>query len=92
MKLHLRDDDELLNSKRHFACGIGPELPEGDQWVESWERAAAHLMSHPEKDHCVGCFGEKRPVLGTPISQLSGRPGEPGFEEFCRIARSWGYD
>lgn len=30
--------------------------------------------------------------LGTPISQLSGRPGEPGYEEFCRIARSWGYD
>lgn len=30
--------------------------------------------------------------LGTPISQLSGRPGQPGYEEFCRIARSWGYD
>ena len=30
--------------------------------------------------------------LGTPISQLSGRPGEAGFAEFCRIAKSWGYD
>lgn len=30
--------------------------------------------------------------LGTPISQLSGRPGEPGYEEFCRIAKSWGFD
>ncbi len=30
--------------------------------------------------------------LGTPISQVSGRPGEPGFAEFCRIAKSWGYD
>lgn len=30
--------------------------------------------------------------LGTPISQLSGRPGHPGFEEFCHIARTWGYD
>ena len=30
--------------------------------------------------------------LGTPISELSGRPGHPGYEEFKRIARSWGYD
>lgn len=30
--------------------------------------------------------------LGTPISELSGRPGTPGLDEFCRIARSWGYD
>lgn len=30
--------------------------------------------------------------IGTPISQLSGRPGHPGFEEFKRIAKSWGYD
>jgi hypothetical protein len=35
-----------------------------------------------------------RPIseIGTPISQLSGRPGEPGLAEFCRIAKSWGYD
>ena len=30
--------------------------------------------------------------LGTPISELSGRPGHPGYAEFCRIARSWGYE
>jgi len=30
--------------------------------------------------------------IGTPLSQLSGRPGHPGYNEFCRIARSWGYD
>jgi len=29
---------------------------------------------------------------GTPISQLSGRPGHPGFEKWCAIARSWGYE
>jgi hypothetical protein len=29
--------------------------------------------------------------LGTPISQLSGRPGEPGFERFRQIGESWGY-
>jgi len=30
--------------------------------------------------------------LGTPLSQLSGRPGHPGYEEFKRIALSWGYE
>lgn len=30
--------------------------------------------------------------IGTPISQLSGRPGHPGFDRFCGIAKSWGYD
>src|SRR4051812_44728851 len=29
---------------------------------------------------------------GTPINQLSGRPGHRGFEQFCAIAASWGYD
>lgn len=95
MKIHLRTDNEELNSKREFACGIGPDLPEGDQYLDTWEQAAAHLMCHPEKDHCVGCFGNERPALGTPLSKLSGRPrfeGDPQYEEFKRIARSWGYD
>jgi hypothetical protein len=30
--------------------------------------------------------------LGTPISQVSGRPGTDGFAEWCRISRSWGFD
>lgn len=39
--------------------------------------------------------------IGTPISELSGQPGDPrnpddprhvGFERFKRIAKSWGYD
>ena len=38
--------------------------------------------------------------FGTPLSELSGQPGDPkdlgdprhaGYAEFCRIARSWGY-
>lgn len=29
---------------------------------------------------------------GTPISEVSGRPGQKGFAEFVRIARSWGFD
>lgn len=31
-------------------------------------------------------------MIGTPISELSGRPGQPGFAEFCRIAKTYGYD
>lgn len=34
----------------------------------------------------------ERRELGTPISQLSGRPGEPGYAEFRRIAETWGYE
>lgn len=30
--------------------------------------------------------------VGTPISELSGRPGHPGYEQFKAIAASWGYD
>jgi hypothetical protein len=45
-------------------------------------------------------FRGDRP-LGTPLSELSGQPGDPrnpddprhaGYERFKRIARSWGYD
>jgi hypothetical protein len=30
--------------------------------------------------------------IGTPISDLSGQPGKPGYEQFKRIAKSWGHD
>lgn len=30
--------------------------------------------------------------LGTPLSEISGGPGHPGYDEWCRIAKSWGYD
>lgn len=30
--------------------------------------------------------------IGTPISQVSGRPGHDGYAEWCRISRSWGYE
>jgi len=43
------------------------------------------------EDVAIGLTGDGT-ARGTPISELSGRPGEPGFGEFCRIAKSWGYD
>ncbi len=29
--------------------------------------------------------------IGTPISQISTQPGTPGYSEWARISRSWGY-
>ena len=82
--MHIRTDDQPLNSKREFACGIGPALPDGDKWVGAFEFGLHHMVD------CPGCGGKPRPT-GTPISELSGRPGEPGYERFKEIARSWGY-
>lgn len=84
--MHFRVDEEQLNSRRKFACGIGPGLPEGDTWMFEGEAGAAYRVD------CQGCNPGGPLRYGTPISQLSGRPGQPGFDEFCRIARSWGYD
>lgn len=83
--IHVRVDDEELNSKRRFACGIGPDLPEGDVYFFQAELAA-------DRADCPGCNPGGPRKLGTPISQLSGRPGHQGFDEFKRIAESWGYD
>ena len=83
--IHIRVDDEELNSKRRFACGAGPDLPNGDTyWFES-EGPAYHTAD------CPGCNPGGPQPYGTPISQLSGQPG-PGYAKFLRIARSWGYD
>lgn len=83
--IHIRIDDFEDNSKRQFACGIGPELPEGDKYF---------FQSEPLSDYkadCPGCNPHPR-QFGTPISQLSGRPGHDGYAHFTAIARSWGYD
>ncbi|WGM45275.1 hypothetical protein KOAAANKH_00136 [Brevundimonas sp. NIBR10] len=32
------------------------------------------------------------PAIGTPLSELSGRPGHPGYDRFCDIASTWGFD
>lgn len=82
---HIRIDDEAENSKRRFACGIGPELPPGDQYYFAGERSAGLA-------DCPGCNPDGHVPLGTPISELSGRPGHAGYDRFVEIARSWGYD
>ena len=84
--MHIRVDTEELNSKRRFECGIGPELPLGDKYVFAEEFSLHHLVD------CPGCLHGKKPQqLGTPLSELSGRPGQKGYAEFVRIAESWGH-
>ncbi len=82
---HIRIDNEIENNKRRFACGIGPALPEGDSYAFEAEVGLHHTVD------CPGCSPHKQ-SLGTPISELSGRPGHDGYDHFVQIAKSWGYD
>lgn len=84
--IHIRIDDAELNKDARFACGLVWPLPQGDKYFFASESAAER---HSD---CPACNPGGPRKLGTPISQLSGRPGEPGYAEFCRIAKSWGYD
>jgi hypothetical protein len=63
---------------------------------EAISRACIDHLDRYEREPHDGDVGilptEFRRQPGTPISEISGRPGHPGFAEFCRIARSWGYD
>jgi len=76
--IHIRIDDSDLNSKRRFACGIGPELPEGDVYFFAAESASARA-------DCPGCNPGGPGQPGTPFSEMTS-------ERFVEIARSWGYD
>lgn len=83
--IHVRIDNEELNANARFACGIGWPLPTGDKyWFQS--------ESGADRADCPSCNPSGPRPLGTPISQLSGRTGELGYEQFKRIARSWGYE
>ncbi len=83
--IHIRIDDHPENSKRKFACGIGPDLPPGDTYWFDGEVQA-------DRADCPGCNPAGPRQFGTPLSQLSGRPGHEGYPEFARIAKSWGYE
>jgi hypothetical protein len=86
--IHIRIDNEPENSKRRFACGIGPELLEGDIYLFESEERRAGFRS---EEVCPSCFTNGKPQIGTPLSELSGRPGTKGYGEFRRIAESWGH-
>ncbi len=82
--IHIRTDYNEGNSNREFACGI-KELPDGDTYYFAGESAAYRRAD------CPKCNPHPE-MLGTPISQLSGRPGHDGYENFKDIAASWGYE
>ncbi len=73
------------------ACDLG--IGEGDHPREPMEddvMVGIEILPPPDSSK-----------LGTPLSELSSQPGDPkdlgdprhsGYAEFCRIAKSWGYD
>lgn len=83
--IHIRVDDSDRNSERRFACGIGPELPEGDKYF-----FASELRS--ERADCPVCNPAGPRRIGTPLTELSGQPGKPGYAKFVEIAKSWGHE
>lgn len=82
--IHIRTDNGDDNSSRTFACGIR-ELPPGDSYFFEGEYYAVRA-------NCPRCNPSGPAPIGTPISELSGRPGHRGYDKFCQIASSWGYD
>lgn len=81
--IHIRVAD--IGVSRRFICGIGPALPKGDTYWFDGESGAARA-------DCPGCNPAGPRKLGTPLSELSGQPGKPGYEQFKAIARSWGHE
>lgn len=72
-----------------WSCGIneGWYCEACDLGVAGWE----HPREPMEGDVGIPPANPaERP--GTPISELSGRPGHKGYAEFARIAKSWGFD
>jgi hypothetical protein len=46
----------------------------------------------PMEDDMYPSAAPIKKEIGTPISEISGRPSHPGYDEFCRIAKSWGHE
>lgn len=81
--IHVRTDHDDLNSKRRFACGLGPHLPENDLYYFEDEGASYRHSDCPACRAALG-WGDK-PEIGTKLSEMT-------TERFTEIARSWGYD
>lgn len=77
--IHIKEDaGETL-------CGIKGRLPEGHVFFFAGEFASRRAT-------CPQCNPEGPQHIGTPISQLSGRPGHVGHGAFCEIAATWGFE
>lgn len=49
-------------------------------------------IDYPDDHTPISFATEPGEPRGTEMRKLSGRAGHPGWDEFCRIAKSWGYD
>lgn len=79
--IHIRIDTEDENSKRKFACGIGPKLPQGDVYFFPFESMVDRRVNCPKCREACGLGKEPR-KLGTPISEVTP-------EKLDKIAQSW---
>ena len=83
--IHVREQDPTKpNGVTRIRCGLAT-MPTGDTMFFEGE-PGAWLTAN-----CEGCNPGGPQQLGTPISQLSGRPGHRGFDAFTDVAASWGY-
>ena len=73
-----------------YSCGIvgGWYCDACDLGIAEWE----HPREPLEDDVEIVPSGRAAQPIGTPISEISGRPGHEGFAEFCRIAKTWGHE
>jgi hypothetical protein len=58
-----------------------------DHSVADWEVDREPM----DGDAQISFARESGERLGTPLSELSNKPGAPGYDEFKRIARTWGH-
>jgi hypothetical protein len=75
--IHIRIDKGRENSRREFACGIGPNIPPGDVYFFYGELGNVRIAD------CPGCNPERLRATGTPLSEID-------RARFVEIARSWG--
>jgi len=83
--IHVREQDPAKpEGETRIRCGLAA-MPAGDTMFFAGD-PGAWLTAN-----CEGCNPGGPKQLGTPISQLSGRPGSDRFDAFCGVADSWGY-
>jgi hypothetical protein len=81
-----------------FSCGI----LSGGWFCDACDLAIGeHEVDREPMEGDIQISGTAGEPRGTPLSELSGQPGDPrdqndprhaGYEKFKRIAKSWGYD
>lgn len=83
--IHVREQDPTKpEGETRIRCGLA-NMPAGDTTFFEGDPGAWLTAT------CEGCNPGGPKQLGTPISQLSGRPGRCGFDAFTDVAASWGY-